>query len=697
MIRVILGVAALAVAIPASSADINLIAPPIQGPMWGAKRVRVAFHDGRGIAVWKLGDRSIWAVPLDGSGRPTDSARVIVVDQAGVSNYWVEEVRGSFILWWTAGLSTTRFAPLDEEGNAGPITTMFLSTGPPLAANQQLVLTAAGPFVEFLDPQFAAARSVPLVNAKSIDDYDAAVLNDGSFALATMQADGVYLRRFSPAGEPIEPLLIDSGTSTAGAIATDGESILLTWVSRSTGRPDQVKIALIRPDGSLAIQHFSDAEWSTVIEIQALWAGDRYEVIYTARNAGGHDIDIFAREVTREGAIVLIPPAWLVRNPADEQTLIDAFWSENRLLLFFQEGFGSNDIGPAYVVADGQTTLVSIGPALQDRVDVATADDAWLAAWVEQTSTASYLRVAPLHRDGSAAGPAVTISSTVVYDSKPVVTFNGVDFVVAWYEPFTLLAKRVRRDGTVIDEDPIVIGSTGGWPPAVASRPGVTAATFMEQGELHSVLLHPDGELSNRRRLSRDDDSMWFSAGRPVIAPDEDGFVVVWSAQDLTRPCFPPCHYPTWSEMRLLDSAGALRSGIVPLGEGSVMAVAATADSYAVLFDNWGAFTLRVIDAEGNNLSMTDQIQFDRSAGVGLIARDGEFLLTYELDGVRLLRRITSSGRLLRPTRLDAFAVPKAMNESGSLLAYGSLSRAAATQVIEVPSPLPARRRATRR
>ncbi|WP_433926569.1 hypothetical protein AB3662_27005 [Sorangium cellulosum] len=107
----------------------------------------------------------------------------------------------------------------------------------------------------------------------------------------------------------------------------------------------------------------------------------------------------------------------------------------------------------------------------QTRPDVAAGGPGYLVVWVEAADGADR-RVLALRLDND--GAALDAEPLVVAEEdrldSAAVASDGATFLVVWNTPNGLRARRVGRDGALLDEAPIDVAETtsGGRPPAVA-------------------------------------------------------------------------------------------------------------------------------------------------------------------------------------------------------------------------------------
>jgi hypothetical protein len=113
---------------------------------------------------------------------------------------------------------------------------------------------------------------------------------------------------------------------------------------------------------------------------------------------------------------------------------------------------GGSPAGAAPTVSSATTVT---GPALRDTPDVAFDGTNWLVVWSQPSaSNGEEVYGRRVGGDGSTLGAAFPIGANPEHDSKPVVAWNGSNFLVAWqhrFEPgnWDIYARAVSASGAV--------------------------------------------------------------------------------------------------------------------------------------------------------------------------------------------------------------------------------------------------------
>lgn len=684
----------------AAARELHPVANPGSGPLPGISlKVSVAFGPDGGVAVWRIGSSSVWGAPLDRDGRQTAPARLIVARDVGWADPEVRYLGGSFMLWWQESYPPRAYrARLGADLSPVDVQFLPLAAGAPAAwsAMRSIAFSRSNydATAHFFDDALRLLRSEPLTGVGGILTASAVVLADGTFVVATVGWDGLFLSRFSADGERIgAPLLIEASRGSSSTsyrpnvagIATDGESVLVVWSGAGYKTPPELK-SLVVDRGWIASPARSlptDAAWSSISGIAAAWGGGAFTVALLAgTGTGGYEtdsVDLFAARFSAagepEGAFVRI-----LATPEPERFLTMTT-SNGRHLVFLQHGGYGWDrpfvvsvplTGPVArpdpTAIDGR---ISVGAAVQEAPAGASDGIGWLAVWVERTAVSAAIRSAPLRPDGIPERPATTLGSTVRYIGVPNVTFDGIDYVVAWHQESGLVTVRVRRDGTPIQTEPLVV-APGFTPkrPAMAGRDGVTLLAWEANYSIRGALVHADGRVSPPFALSlpsREEGGTIFSYEKPVVSAGEKGFLVAWQERRTLTCTGIPCPTSTRTEARLLTREGSPVGNTLAFNEATPAAAASSGGTHLLAF---GSGRATVIDAAAQSGPLFDAME---ESGTVVSILDGYLLVWRRAEGVRTAR-LTAGGALLSVRDTDAFALPVAISARGSLLALASIS-----------------------
>jgi len=690
-------------AFPAAAGEVRPVAPPTTGPMPGiSSLMSVAFGPDGGFAAWRVGFDAIFGVVLDREGQPTGPARLVLRDALGTIAPTVQFLDGSFELWWLNGYpSHARIARIDENGHATGVKTLAVQATP-IATNGIVTLALGGvagaEALHVVDRSGGIVRSAPLSPPGDAFGVRAVTLADGSFAVVTLGWSGMSLSRLSPSGDASGgPVVIEASRGTTGidyrpahaAVATDGSSLLIVWEGSAYGQLPELKSVVIGRDDALSSWQRHDSHgWKTIASLEAQWTDGEYSVVLSAGQWQGSDtddLDVYAARFTATGATTSGGFVPVVVRPGLEMPLA-LRTSGHRHLLYFQQGdYGMNALLGVVLPTTGSLSRPDLA-AIDLRISVSAANQAWpvaasdgsgwLVAWHEQTADREELRCVTLSADGTPATPAVTLTSAFRYLGRPAVAFNGVDYVVAWGAGSSIVARRVRRDGTIVDATPLAVATDSlaqGITPTLAGRDGVTLVAW-SSGAVHATLLNADGTTTSSFPVSpppRNEGQDYISFWSPVVAAGSDGFLVAFTESRFTDCGFPGCDSSETARVQLLTRNGAPRGSMQAFDELPATSAAAAAGTYLVAFPSSRAAII-----EESSASVTRTIEIASGTGVPskALAASGEYLVASDhgVDSILELRRFAPDGSQRAIQTMDSIALPSAVSASGALLAIAA-------------------------
>ena len=716
-------------AFPLYPGAIHTVAPAGTGPMpFISSGVSVAFGPDGGIAVWRIGANSIWGVPLDTSARPTGLTRRIFSDDVyTVQDPSVVYRDGGFELWWMDGYArATHTARLTEEAELLERRTLPAGIGRPSVwnASTHLALVIAGYdlTVQFLDHELDHLHSIPMSAAGWMSNAEALVLDDGSFAVLTSGSSGLYLTRFSPEGNQLPaPLLIEpANRAHSASAATDGESILVVW-SAGGGQPAELKSAIVlRDDSIIARKTIVSDQWQSIPTVTARWAGGVYTTVIRAGVLGvqNESADLYALRFDDRGEVAA-PVTPIVVRPGLEARNTMASAGDQHHLIFLEGDYGMEEVFVVSIPSSGSFTRpdadqidgrISDSAAWQTYPVAASDGSGWLAAWVERTATREEIRSAPLGPDGAPTAPPIVLASVFRWIGFPLVAFNGVDFVVAWIEGASVLAKRIRPDGTPVDEQPIVIRTDGGLPGhlSIAARNGLTLLAWSDGSIVRGALLDATANVSPELVISPEpysDSTIQIRYHSPIASAGSSTFMVAWTKRE-AAPCY-PCEVSSVAQARLVSREGAALHTPVTFEELTPFRVASAGDTHLIAFREGRA---SIIDGRSGEASPPFTVGALTESLVRAFAWNGEYAIAFSSPspGVTTIYRIGVDGTPGAIHRLEIFQPPVATSEGGDFLTVATVTAAPHSPVgatalaaeVEVPSaPIvsPSRRRAVRR
>jgi hypothetical protein len=670
----------------ARPAELLPVAAPTTGPIRGiSSAFSVAYGPDGGVAVWKVGFGALWGVPLDRDGRPAAPARWILEERDGIDQPEVRFMDGRFVLWWIRSWPrATRVADLDAELRPVGPRSIAVGTTAPLAWNGSVALATTGryPFnalvsVHFLDRDFARLRSDSLADLGLVGYTAAVALADGTFGLVASGDRAVFLIRYSPQGERLgAPQQI----ALSGDVATDGESILIaSAVPYAIGGPARyLRTLLIQRDGVGAESQTVLPE--AVADLEVEWAGDSYTVVIAAGTIEGQttdDVDLYASRISREGEL-LAPFTPIFVGPELEKRL--ALVRSDRMLLFFEEGgYGTGVLfaialpaagslaRPDLTIADAR---ISDTAAIQGWASAASDGVGWMIVWKESTATRDEIRSVLLDRNGRPVTPPLTHASGGIFQLGSVnVTFDGIDYVVAWVDWGQLHVRRFRRDGSPVDPQPIVVAHEVSGGPKMASRDGVTLVAW---SGVRGMLLYADGRTKALGRLTPEphmDGDIYVSYDSEVVAAGGNGFLVAF-AEERAFPCLFPgdCRSEYRAQAQLIARDGTPRGALMTFDSKGIASAAGAAGTFLVALDGGLA---AVVDAA----AATPLRTFGLTRHAAAVFETGGDYTAVSDEGDRLtVKRLRPDGTVIRTEETETDGRAATASSSGALLVVSGRS-----------------------
>ncbi|HEX8152055.1 MAG TPA: hypothetical protein VF698_02965 [Thermoanaerobaculia bacterium] len=340
-----------------------------------------------------------------------------------------------------------------------------------------------------------------------------AIAWNGSTYLITWRTDQrVLAARFDRAFDQLGPAL-DFGAGDVPAVASNGSGFLVTWTQNAT----TAGYAAINADGlvlergglsvtgpaavaSDGVHYLVVAEKDDVLQLTRMtsggqvdavtplvsnrpmafpavaWNGIAYVLSWIETGAGTADV-VAAEVFSGPAGVRVIPGSVGAPLPASAAAPSIAV-SRDRTLLVWSDvdvrGMFLRDARP-----EGDDFLVSYGlPRQSPQAAAAAPDGTFGVVWIENGRTLMFGRIGPDARPLDGAGIPLANGGA----SAARIAFANDVYLVVWYDEFGqpgVLAKRVARDGRVLDAEPIVISATGSRP-SVATDGRDFAVVFSE-------------------------------------------------------------------------------------------------------------------------------------------------------------------------------------------------------------------------
>jgi hypothetical protein len=358
----------------------------------------------------------------------------------------------------------------------------------------------------------------------------------------------IYGALVTPAGTSLDFAGIAMSTATGNqkfpAVAFDGTNFLVVWEDYRNGSYSDIYGARVTPTGTvldssgISISTAAQSQESPVVTFD----GTSFLVAWhDYRN--GDTSDIYGARVTPDGAV--LDPVGIAISTAVHFQWDPAIASDgvNSLVVWKDWRGNSPNLYGARVTPDG-TVLDPAGIAIstadgqQSMPAITFGSTCFLVVWADgRYSAETYgARVTP---QGVVLDPdGIAISTGMQWHLDPAVTFDGLNFLVAWADDRggwydDIYGARVTQAGTVLDPAGIAISTADGNQqlPAVASdgmnslvvwqdyRSGDTSDIYGARVTPEGTVLDPTGVMLSTATIGQE---------HPAVASDGTNSLVVW-------------------------------------------------------------------------------------------------------------------------------------------------------------------------
>lgn len=507
---------------------------PLLGPAPEVQFGSALASDGEGyLAVWidhRTRFRELRAARLDAEGRAVDTTGIHVVagDAHDPLAIWTGT---SYLVVWNATADHHAWgARIDRDGTVIDGPRVLVENGEPasLASNGSHVVLGylhQGGDVRalFLTPDGQSAGELTLSRGPGPHSPPHVVQHGSQFvAVWTSRGspdaiEGVHFTIAGPAAAPRR--IAEAAYVYEPKLATDGTSFVLLsrheWLGGYAVRSVSSDLTTTAPHTLLP----------EVLRANAtiLWTGSHYIVA-----AGDSGAAVRAVRVDGQGRPLDSEAAVVENPPAAGSTARPAMATNGRSVLVSWSGaveykpataidVWATEIDPATLTRRSRA-LLSASAAREESPAAAAGRTSVLAAWTDDSG----LLVRRLRKDGSPLDPQPLRLTD--RDVVATVVFNGTDYVVAWREGMDLVTRRIPHDGELrADGGGRVAG--GDWNMAAASD-GTTTLLVWGGGGLWAVRLAPDGSVLDRFTPLKIADRMIGSVD--VAVNDRGEFLVTW-------------------------------------------------------------------------------------------------------------------------------------------------------------------------
>ncbi len=297
----------------------------------------------------------------------------------------------------------------------------------------------------------------------------------------------LYGARVTPAGVVLDP----SGFAISQAardqkdpaVAFDGTNYLVVWADHRSGDSVATYGARVTPAGvvldssGIAISTAAGDQWSPAVAFD----GTNYLVVWSD-NRGGYEWDIYGVRVTPAGEVPDAADIAISTATGHQQFVALAFDGTSYLVAWADTRSGLCDLYGARVTPQGSVldpSGIAISTARSSQRYPAVGSDStnYLVVWVDRRGADADIYGARVTPAGTVLDPnGVVVSQAAGDQCNPVLGYDQTSFLAAWEDcrsdSSDIYAARVRPDGTVFDEGPVVRQASSQVCPALARGSG---------------------------------------------------------------------------------------------------------------------------------------------------------------------------------------------------------------------------------
>lgn len=396
------------------------------------------------LVTWYDYAAGLLAMPLARDGAPTGTARLIAPAQTLTdTGALVWNGRRAFLVYYVnPGHSAA--ALLDEQANI-----IRADIALPDTANGRFLVAAAGTTFHLFTRTSRPVQVSPGINKSEETITDQRFAGDGT----PIDASGTMVSR-------------TDGLANSWGVASDGTRLGLVMVEQQWQSTPALRRFLIDPQ-TLASQSLPAVGVTAPSGAIVTWNGSSFIAVWSDYGHGSS----FSMMTVPFSDSAAVQPDTVFTEEGIATDAIATYNGRNVVTAWLDRSIGSDVAG---VLLDPTATRTAgehftISTSNQWQVSPAVARS--LAVWIETEGDNSN-DVFAAHTTGTGFGPRVRIStsSRVTPSRPPVVVFTGDTYFIAWQEtssntPATrILVRRLRPDGTPLDDQPILVTDEGSDP-----------------------------------------------------------------------------------------------------------------------------------------------------------------------------------------------------------------------------------------
>jgi hypothetical protein len=480
------------------------------------------------MAVWPVGDYGIRGATLDSSGAVIDSFLVFESDSGQAEPTIAFDGDSTCLVAWTEspyGDPDVYAVRVTTSGRVLDPTPIQIAEDPLVAEQMPSVAFGQGIYlVAWTTDELAGARAIRVSRQGAVLDT------------------AIYLRH-------------DQGAYQAYPTVAFGDTCFLASWAEGLQQPDMFAARVSASTGMLidtaGIQLSNSPEMDLLTSVG--FDGADYLVVWHAIDTSSYAFSLRARRVTAAGVPLDTNPilphvtGYVCLYPhvaADQASFLLAFTTQDTVL--YNSYVGCLRISPGGVVLDSGTLFPS-GADAQSSPSGASDGTDYLAAWLESRATGSAVSAARIAANGQVLDPAGFAVSEMPGQKAGVATaFGDSLYLVAWedYRDTTgpdIYCARVTRDGTVLDPAGIIVCNKSLY----QQRPdvGFDGVNFLvawydyrsgNDGDIYAARVSPAGTVLDPGGFPIEASSI-YEDDLPTVCFIGPDYLVAWQAIDLMQ------------------------------------------------------------------------------------------------------------------------------------------------------------------
>ncbi len=299
----------------------------------------------------------------------------------------------------------------------------------------------------------------------------------GVFLLAYEESmtgsDPTTALRFDATLHPLDPAPYGLLGSTIRGLAANGGGFYAVWNEQLPDFTMAVKGSRIGTDGKLKDPGgvvLSGTHGPVGSETTVTWDGQNWKASWAAADGTRVARVSSTGQVLDPGGVLIAANVKAGGTASAGNGSLQVVWSEFVVTNadVFTANVSASNVG-------GATRTVSTGAPSQMRPDIAMGGNGSMVVYRSSTSARNRVLAQPLDAAGNplTAEPVELASADgTEYPGYPAVAWNGSLYLVTWNEATSVVARRIRPDGSIVDAAPITVLSSAFGPTEVEALGG---------------------------------------------------------------------------------------------------------------------------------------------------------------------------------------------------------------------------------